>query len=196
MIKAILFDVDGVILYPRDKYFSQRLKEDGYSINEEEVRDFFHNQYKQIVIGKADLRDELEKVIEDWGWLGSVDELLEYWFSYENKINQEVVIFTQEIRRKGIKCYMASDHSKYREVDLLNNIGLAKDFDGAFFSASLGYTKEEREYFDKVVEMLRLTPEEIMFIDDDPKNVEIASQVLPNSILFTSVEKLKESVNV
>lgn len=73
---------------------------------------------------------------------------------------------------------------------------MAQYFDGAFFSASLGYTKEEQEYYEQVLSSLNLTPEEVVLIDDDSKNVEIARQVLPNIIHFTSLEKLKEDLYV
>lgn len=32
MIKALLIDSDGIVLKPRDKYFSDRLREDGYDL--------------------------------------------------------------------------------------------------------------------------------------------------------------------
>lgn len=196
MIKAILFDVDGVVLLPRDKYFSQRLKDDGYEVDVEKVGQFFKNQYKQVVIGKADLKEELSKVIVDWGWKGTVEELLEYWFSYENKANEGVIELAQELRNSGIKCYLASDHSKYREDDLLSNPIISGYFDGAFFSASLGHTKEEKEFFEIMLNQLDLKEDEVVFVDDDEKNVEVAKEVLDNAILFTSVERLKGELSV
>lgn len=192
--KAILFDVDGVVLFPRDKYFSQRLKEDGYDIDGEKVGQFFKDKYKQIVVGEADLKEELSKVITDWGWQGTVDELLHYWFSYENKLNQEIIDFTQKLRLNGVKCYLASDHSEYRKQDLLNNIGLSQYFDGAFFSSDIGNTKEESEYYKKVLEQISLAPGEILFVDDDIKNIEVAKTVLPNTLVFTTLENLKENI--
>lgn len=194
MIQAILFDVDGVVLYPRDKYFSHRLKEDGIEVNNEAVKEFFKNEYKQIVVGKADLREEVSKFLGKWGWNKSVDELLEYWFSYENKINQEVLTLSRELRAKGIKCYLASDHSTYRADDLMNNVGLEKDFDGVFFSGYVGFTKEEPEFFHKVLGMLQLEGEEVLFIDDDPHNVEIAKAQGLQACYFQGIEDLKSEL--
>jgi putative hydrolase of the HAD superfamily len=190
----VLIDVDGVVLRPRDKYFSQRLNEDGYDIDDKKVSEFFKNQYKDIVVGKAQLEEELAKVASDWGWERTVDELLEYWFSYENHMDQNVIDFVQKLRQDGIKCYLASDHSKYRKQDLLNNVGLAQYFDGAFFSSDVGFTKEDKEYYAQVLEQIDLAPDEILFVDDDSKNVEIAKSVLPNALTFTTIENLKENI--
>lgn len=191
---AILIDVDGVVLFPRDKYFSQRLKEDGHNVDGEKVNKFFKTQYKDIVIGKADLKAELTKVIDDWGWKGTVEELLEYWFLYENKINQDMIDLVHQLKQDGIKCYLASDHSDYRKQDLLNNVGLSQYFDGAFFSSDVGFTKENKGYYEQVVGQTDLAPDEILFVDDDSKNVEVAKSVLPNALTFTTIENLKENI--
>lgn len=196
MIKAILFDVDGVVFKPRDKYFSQRLREDGSSVPEEKINSFFKNEYKKIVIGKADLREEVEKYLDDWNWNGSVEELLNYWFSYENKIDQEVVDLVQELREKGVKCYLASDHSKYRTDDFMNNVGLKKYFDGVFSSGYLGYTKEEKEFFAAVIKDLGLPKNEILFVDDDPENVRVAESVGINAVHFDNKKNLINSLRI
>ena len=174
-IKAILFDADGVVLKKRDKYFSQRLFEDyGLDIPPEKILKFFKNEYKLCVIGKADLKTEVEKYMKEWGWQGTVDELLEYWFSYENKLEERVLEVVRDLREKGIKCYLASDHSRFREDNLMKEVGMEKYFDGAFFSCDLGYTKAEEEYYEKIIEDLNLEPAQIMFWDDEEGNVEIA----------------------
>jgi hypothetical protein len=42
MIKALLVDGDGIVLKSRDKYFSQRLVDDGYKVNEEKVKELHY----------------------------------------------------------------------------------------------------------------------------------------------------------
>lgn len=84
MIKAMLIDADGIVLKKRDKYFSELLKEDGYDVSEAKVKSFFVNVYTKIRLGKANLKEELGKHLTDWKLDKSIEELLEYWFSYEN----------------------------------------------------------------------------------------------------------------
>lgn len=198
MIKAVLFDVDGVVFRPRDKYFSQRLREEGKDIPEEKVLPFFKKEYKKVVVGKADLKEEVKKYLDDWKWKGTADELLDYWFYYENKINEEVIELAQNLKKEGIKCYLASDHSRYRTDDFWNNVGLKKYFDGVFSSGHLGCTKEDENFFEKVRENLQLEKEEILFVDDDPENVKVAERVGLRAVCFEnnadSVEELKSIV--
>ena len=198
MFKAVLFDVDGVVFKPRDKYFSQRLREEGKDLSEDKVSQFFKNEYKKIVVGKASLKQELKKYLKDWNWDGTVEELLNYWFTYEDKINQDMIKFAKGLRESGIKCYLASDHSRYRTEDFMNRVGLSKYFDGVFSSGYLGYTKEEEGFFEVVLEKLGLQEEQVMFVDDDPENVAVASKVGIRAIHFEnkqdSLEQLKASV--
>jgi putative hydrolase of the HAD superfamily len=194
-IKAILWDADGVVLKPRDKYFSDRLREDyGLDVPQYKILPFFTNEYKQIVIGKANIKDELQKYISDWGWQDTVEELLQYWFSYENKINQDILNLVASLRQAGTKCYIASDHSKYRADDLMKNVSMNQYFDGGLFSCDLGTTKDKPEFFSKITHQLKLKPEQILFIDDEQENIDAAHQAGIRARFFRSVRSLIEDL--
>jgi putative hydrolase of the HAD superfamily len=196
MVKAVLFDVDGVVFKPRDKYFSERLREKGKDVPESKVLPFFKNEYKKIVVGKAKLKEGVKKYLSDWNWEGTAEELLNYWFTYEDKIDQDVIGLARELRDEGVKCYLASDHSRYRTDDFMNRVGLTRYFDGVFSSGYLGYTKEDVEFFETVLKKLGLSNDQVVFVDDDPENIKVAEKVGINSKLFEnkddSVEELRE----
>lgn len=109
-----LLDGDGVVLKKGDKYTSQRLKED-YGID---MMPFLRGKYRECEISKADLRQELEKMIPEWNWPYTTKKFLEYWFLPENVFDQEVLDFVAQAKKQGIKCYLASDHSRYRADNL------------------------------------------------------------------------------
>lgn len=188
MIKAVLFDADGVVLQKRKKHFSQRLKED-YGI--EAPKSFFESVYPKIRIGQADLKNELAKRMRQWGWQRSADELLIYWFSTENKTNNQILNLVKKLRQRGIKCYLASDNSKYRANDVMKNV-LGEYFDGGFFSCFLGNTKEEKEFFKKVLKKIGLKPREVLFVDDEKENAEVAKSIGINSFIYENFENFEK----
>lgn len=190
MIKALLIDGDGIVMKPRDKYFSERLREEGYDFPEEREKEFFKEIYPDIRLGKKDLRIEVEKLMRDWGWDGTVDELLKYWFSYENDLDEEVIDILQKLRKNGIKVYLASDHSEYRKNDLWDRVGLKKYFDGYFFSCDLGVTKDDVKFFEKVLDELSLQSIEVMFLDDEEENVGVARKMGIRADVYESVSQL------
>jgi hypothetical protein len=78
MFKVILFDADGMIISsPR---FSEQLEKQ-YGIPWNRMEPFFKGPFQACKIGNADLKEELAKAIQDWGWQGSVDELVDFWFA-------------------------------------------------------------------------------------------------------------------
>src|SRR5258708_7184557 len=79
MIKAILFDVDEVVI-KREKYFSQKYSEE-YKVPQEQVMEFFKGEYQDCAIGKMDLKEVLPKYLKKWGWQGSLEEFMDYWFT-------------------------------------------------------------------------------------------------------------------
>ena len=97
--KAIFFDADGVLVKNRH-LFSEQLEKD-FGIKKEIMTPFFTGVYSQCSLGKADLKKELTKVVDDWGWKGTVDELLAYWFSVGTEIEKDVVGFIKELKEQG-----------------------------------------------------------------------------------------------
>ena len=43
-----------------------------------------------------------------------------------------------------------------------------------------------------ILKQLGFKSAEILFVDDDMKNVEVAKKIIPNSYLFTTIDKLKD----
>jgi len=196
MERRFLFDLDGVLI-KRDKYFSQRLSDD-YKIPMDEILPFFKGEYKQAAVGRLDLRAVLPEYLSRWGWKKSVDDFLRYWFKSEKAVNDQLLASIQELRKKG-GCYLASDNEKERARYVMDNIGLKKSFDGAFFSCDLGHVKSEPAFFQDVVRSLEIKPTDITYWDDDQKNVAIADGVGITAFLYEGFDKyLKqlESVNI
>lgn len=176
MGKILLLDADGVVIRPRHKYFSDKFSEE-YNIPIDEILPFFKNEYKKCAIGEADIKDVLPKYLDKWRWEGSVDEFLNYWFEGEKDLDNQLIKLIDSIRKKGVKCYLASDNEKNRADYLMDEVGLKEHFDDGFYSSSLGVTKTDKEFFEKVSKELDIEYKDIIFWDDDPENTEVAQEV-------------------
>ena len=190
MIKAMIFDADGVVIL-NDLYFSQQLERD-YGIPLSQTEPFFAGVFHQCLVGKADLKEELAKYIPVWGWQGTLDELLDYWFQCENHVNEELLSDIQKLRSNGIKCYLATNQEKYRTKYLSEKMKFSQLFDKVFSSADIGYKKSDKEFFAKLgKELTDIAPSEIMFWDDSKKNVAVAYQLGFNAYLYTNIENFR-----
>lgn len=189
-IRAALFDLDGLVIIGRKRFFSERLAEE-HNIPMEKVQEFFLNDFKECSFGKADLKEKIAPYLVKWSWQGSVDDLLNYWFSSEGIKDEEVLRIVKELRNSGVKCYIATRQEKYRMQYLLDVVGLKDHFDGIFCTCNIGYDKSQPEFFEYVFKELGMKPEEILFFDDSQKNVDLAQKLGINAHFYQSIETLK-----
>lgn len=188
--KAIFFDADGVLI--RSKFlFTEQLERD-FGIEIEKMLPFFTGVFRECSVGKADLKEELAKVIVDWGWAGTVDELLAYWFSTGTQIDQEVVEYVKSLREQDVRCFMATDQEKYRGEHLERELGGGKIFERVFYSAGVGCSKKESRFWEYVFEQIHETPGDSLFIDDDKEKVEAVATFGLDTYLYTDLSSFKQ----
>lgn len=188
IMKVLLFDADGVIL-KSNEYFSERFARD-HSVPVEEIIPFFKNEFRVCQEGKADLKAELEKYLPKWKWDKSVDDFIDYWFTTDAQVNEELFVYIQKLRAQGITCYLASDQEKYRAEYLRNVLGFKQKLDGCFFSCELGFKKSQPEFFEIVVKELNVEPHEIVYFDDEQGNMDTAISVGIDARLYSRVQNL------
>lgn len=176
-MKAILFDADGMLWVGEG--FSKRYQKE-YSLNKDEMSDFFSGSFKECKLGKLDLKEELKSYLKQWNWPGTVDQLLQYWFEEENKIDKRIWQEIERLKKKGIKCYLATNQEKYRLDYLKKEMGFEKLFDQVFCSCEIGHTKDSIKFFEVIFEEMKKEDikekGEVMFWDDEEKNVRKARE--------------------
>lgn len=189
MVKAIIFDLDGVIAVS-DKRFSDRL-----GISQELQDEFFKGIFLDLLVGKGDLKEELKKYAPKWGWRDSVEELLSLWFEGENVKDEGVINTIRELKKLGIKTYLATNQEKYRTEYARNKMGLGEIFEEVFSSSGVGYLKKEPEFWQFVLGRIQAQPKEILYWDDSEDHVEAAASAGIQAELYTNFEVFQKKVN-
>ncbi len=187
--KAILWDADGVVI--KSPYlFSEQLALD-YGISMDKMLPFFTGVFRECSLGKADLREELAKVIGDWGWQGTVDELIDYWFTKGTVFDPEVSDFIKLLKAQGVRCFMTTDNEKYRGQYLRSQ--LSDLFEQVFLSGEIGLAKKDRGFFEYVWERIGVDDKaEVLFVDDSARNVEVAKEFGIAGYFFSDLNDLKK----
>jgi len=187
MIKATIFDADGMVIQAGERFSTRLVRE--FGISPDPVATFFKNEFQQCLIGEADLRDELTKRIVVWGWEGSVDDILAYWFSGESTTDNRIIEAIQKLRACGVRCYLGTNQEKYRTEYFKHEMGFATLFDGVFSSAYIGAKKPSQEFFGHILNALQpINKEEVFFWDDTRENVDVARDFGFQSALYTSYD--------
>ena len=193
MIKFVIFDTDGMVVH-RKMRFSQRFSEE-FNIPKEKILTFFENEFQPCLIGKADLKNEIQKYLIEWKWNKSTEEFLQYWFESENNISKEIIEIAQRLRADGIKCFLSTNNEKYRVDYLFNRLGLNKYFDGIFYSAKIEYMKQDERFWQEVLKQLKTSDKKsVLCWDDEQRKLEAAKKFGFITELYTNLNEFKNKI--
>jgi putative hydrolase of the HAD superfamily len=195
MMKAILFDADGVII--NSEMFSLQYQKE-FDVSNNEMLPFFNNEFQECIKGKLDLKEIIKPWLEKWKWDKSVDEFLLFWFKSEHKIDNRIIELIRKLKEKNIKCYLATNQEKYRTEYMRNDMKFKEYFDDIFSSAEIGHKKPDKEFFDFILNQLKnkynINSDKILFVDDSRENIEAAEHLGIETLLYKKFEELKEIV--
>ena len=196
-IKAVIFDADGVVINSPD-YFSVQYEKE-FGVSDDVIQPFFNGKFQDCLMGKADLKEELKPLLNDWKWQRTVDELLEYWFKAEHYIDERIVNKVEILRKKGIECYLAALQEKYRAEYIRKEMGFEKIFDKNYFSSEIGYKKPDKKFFEFIFNDLnikeKIEPQEIIFWDDKESNVISAKELGWQGYLYKNFEDFNKVIS-
>lgn len=182
MVNVVMFDADGVLIHA--KRFSAHLEEQ-FGIKRETTDPFFAGIFQACLTGKADLKKELVKHVDGWGWTRSIDELLRFWFQSEHVVDNEILAYINTLRQKGIRPFLATNNEKYRAAYMAQDMGFGDIFDGIYASGTMGVKKPDPAFFRYIIKEQKLPVSEALFWDDDPENVAAAKEVGLHAEVYT-----------
>jgi FMN phosphatase YigB (HAD superfamily) len=182
MITAIFVDLDGVIFQGAERFSVKYAKE--HDIKLDEMTPFFVNQFKLCVKGEANLKDELSKVLTEWKWKGTVDELVNYWVNDNSIINEQLINELNNYVMQNIKIYVVTQQEKIRSDHLQSLLGLKLKYTKYFSSHMIHYGKTDSKFYISCLKQSESKPNEVLFIDDNLKNITVAKEVGINTIFY------------
>ncbi len=185
MITALILDADGVLI--NGESFSETLARD-YDVDKAKEKEFFTTHFQECLVGKADLKESIAPYLSSFGWKGTVDEFLEYWFKAGHSLDEELIAYVQKLRKSGIGAVLATNQEKYRTEYMLEHMGLADAFDKIYSSAHLGLKKPAVEFFAKVIGDLGVHKDDVLFWDDDQRNIDGAKEYGIHAEFYTDYD--------
>ncbi len=190
-MKAILFDADGVLIH--SELFSIQYQKK-FNVSNDEMLPFFTGEFQDCLVGKANLIELVKPWLSKWKWEGSVEEFLEFWFQAEHNVDEDVVKTIKELKKKGIKCYLATNQERYRTEYMKDKMGFNELFDEVFSSAYIGHKKPHREFFEFILKEIDLPADEIMFFDDEQGHIDAAKELGIDAHVYEDINKLRSIV--
>lgn len=196
-IKAIVFDVGGVIFLPRNKEINllssfreacSLLK--GIDIDFEKDYEDIREIYLESSANKISKKKTLELLSKK---LKIPNDRIKMAFleAYKNNIleNKKLYNFILKLKKAGYKIGISSIQF-HLSKDILIPKRFYKDFDALEVSCEDGFRKPDPHAFQFILKKLDVQPEEAVFIDDGQKNLEPAKKLGMKTILFKNNKQL------
>lgn len=176
MIKVIAFDLVGVLV-----------KENDFKLNSKEakIEKMFGSN-----INDADFLIEARKIIPN-------DALLirttEYIINNIYNIRENNIFKNIKDKYNGIKIVIATNHVSYIRNFIGETFGI--DYlDDVLISAEIHKIKPNFDFYKHILNKFDIKPQELLFLDDNQKNIDVAKNLNINTIKVNSNTKLYESV--
>ena len=97
--------------------------------------------------------------------------------------------WVKELKAAGYNVYYLSNYSKKAYDECADSIEFIEYMDGGVLSHRELMVKPNPDIYRLLIDRYNLVPEECVFIDDTPKNVEVAKELGMEGIIFTTKEE-------
>lgn len=184
MIKTLFFDLGGVVMTITPEVALQRFSDLGLS-----DADKYLDAYTQMgifgeleggLITEEQYRQQLSQLV---GRQLTFDECQHAWLGYRGERAPEKLQKIQQLRQQGYRVVLTSNTNPYmmewaENGDFDNQgHGIGHYFDAIYCSFRLRAMKPSFEFFTRILQTEKVLPEDVLFIDDGPRNVAAASQM-------------------
>lgn len=184
MIKTIAFDLGGVIITIDQEQAIRRFKEIG-ALEVEKWLDPYtqtgiFGDLEHGLITAEDFRRELSKLV---GKEMTAEQCAYAWQGYAKDVPMRNLELVKKLRQQGYRVVLLSNTNPYMMQWAMSSDfdghghSLADYFDHCYLSYQLKLMKPSEEIFRHVLYQEQTFPNEILFVDDGPRNVAAASQI-------------------
>ena len=183
--KLVLFDFFGVICCEISPFWLARRFESEKA-----------KEIKKSIVGSADNGDisEREMFIRLSNATGvDPDTILKEWME-DAKINKGVLSLIDELKEQGYTIGLLSNAPPDFEQRILDRDNLYPYFKNIYISSVYKLAKPDPKFFFLALDEMGFKPEETLFVDDNPINIEAAKNIGITPILFKSAEQAKEEI--
>lgn len=123
----------------------------------------------------------------------SIALVMDRWFEMLTPLEDSVKLL-YSLSEKGHRLFYLSNYHKKAVGYILGRYGFFSLFENGIFSCDEHCIKPQPEIYERFLKKTGLAPENCVFIDDTPQNVDAASQFGMAGILFEGAEKLKGDI--
>ena len=173
-VRTLMIDVDGVVIrHPQGLRWDHTIEAD-LGVNPARFQSaFFAVHWPDVIIGRAGLHERLALAVPDFAPHLTPEAIIAYWFSKDAHLDQDFL--DQLVALNGrYALHLATVQEHLRAAYIWNELGLKDRFEAIHYAADYGCGKPDPAFFEAVAQRTGHAPQELLLIDDSPRNVEAA----------------------
>ncbi len=194
-IRAVIFDMGGVLVRTEDKAPRTRLAE-RYGLTYAEIDDLVFNSETsgRATVGEISAREHWKFVCSSLNYPPERYQELFAEFYAGDALDLELVNYIRSLRPRYKTAMLSNAHDDLRAY-LIEHWGIEDAFDEIFVSAELGLRKPDARIYQAALKSLQVKPEEALFVDDVLENVEAARSLGMQAVQFHSSQQVRAEIN-
>jgi len=123
-----------------------------------------------------------------------IDQLIENDVLMWATLNEQMLAWVRALQDAGLKTAILSNMGADLLRYMRQEFGWLAHFNHHTWSCELGMVKPDPRIYLHTCEKLGVAPDEAIFLDDKPENIEAAAKVGIHAILFKNVEQLRKDL--
>ena len=192
MIKAIIFDMDGVLIDAKEWHYealNQALAEFGYDIPREAHISHFDglptSKKLEMLSVEKGLPRELHAVINENKQVCTMDIVEEK--CRPNPIHEHAL---SSLKAKGYRLAVASNSIRNTVEVMLRKAGLDQYLEFMLSTADVLYPKPNPEIYNKAISRLNLLPQECLIVEDNENGIKAARASGAHVLVVKDIEEV------
>jgi len=199
MIRAVIFDIGGVVLDLNRELCVRNFKALGFD-DIDNILDNCHQKgiFRSMETGEIS-EDEFYDECKKHTFPGTTSEQIrEAFLSFANVIQPYKLEFIKELSEK-YDLYVLSNNNPIvvRDFDRLSapyGVSFSRTFKKCFFSYQMKLIKPDPEFYRRAILEIGLPADEMLFIDDNQTNIDVARKQGINAVLYDIGGNLRDCV--
>ena len=190
MIKAIIFDVCGVLSRGTFRESFSKLISQNYKIEKNRCYEVLSKESEQYLINKETQFDFLKRFAEilnipfDYHYLAQL-------FTRSFVLNEELFELVKKLKHK-YSCCIASDNYNELIEFLDKTINFSEHFEIILTSNKLGLRKKSEKFFEKILK--KYNPWDCIYIDDREDKIKMGEKIGFKTIKFIDNQQVKKEL--
>lgn len=182
MIKAILFDFDGVICNTEPKFFEFKLwkmNQMGFKVTREFLLEHVGESFRVMFPREFKVEDP-DKYVKEY-----YDGVEQMNIRYDQLMYPELIDLLKYCKSHHIRCAVTSNSKQERLEAALKKMNIESYFEKVYSNEKLGVAKPDPLFYIRVIEDMGLKKEEAIVIEDSVHGIKAAK----NAGLYTIAKK-------